>query len=139
MKRAEALVPLSRQHHEALVLARRACEPERPGAEPVALREHLLERAAAHFEPHFTLEEQVLLPALVAAGAADDAAEVLRQHEDLRALMARLRAGELAALPLWGEAMMRHVKWEERTLFPRAERLLDLQRLEADLHPGETA
>jgi hypothetical protein len=34
MKRAARFVQLSGEHHEALVLARRACEPDRPGAEP---------------------------------------------------------------------------------------------------------
>lgn len=38
VKRAPELVPLSREHHEALVLARRACEPQRMGAEPATLR-----------------------------------------------------------------------------------------------------
>lgn len=134
MKRAAALIPLSRQHHEALVLARRACEPDRAGAEPRALRALVLERAVAHFEPHFALEEQVLLPALVAAGAAGDADEVLRQHSELRGLMERLREGDAEALALWGEAMQRHVRWEERALFPRVERLLDLRALEDAFH-----
>lgn len=133
MKRAAELAPLSRQHHEALVLARRACEPQRTGAEPAALQAHLLQRWAEHFVPHFTVEEQVLLPALAAAGAGEDAATALRQHAQLRQLMDRIAHGELAALPLWGDAMRQHVKWEEQDLFPRAEDLLDLSRLAAAL------
>jgi hypothetical protein len=129
MKRARELVPLSREHHEALVLARRACDPARALAEPVALREHLLRRWREHFEPHFRREEDVLLPALQAAGAAEAAREALSQHAVLRDAIERIRAGDLAALPDWGAAMHDHVKWEERTLFPLAERVLDLARL----------
>jgi hypothetical protein len=140
MLRAAALVPLSREHHESLVLARRACDPSRPGADPAALREHLLQRWPRVFEPHFQAEEQVLLPALAAAGAAELAAAGRAQHENVRALLAQLQAGDLSALPAWGEAMRDHVRWEERELFPRAEALLDLAPLEDALQrPAEPA
>ena len=133
MKRAPALMPLSREHHEALVLARRACEPSRPQAEPESLRAHLLRRWDEQFEAHFTREEDHLLPALHSAGEPAAAQEALRQHRVLRAAIARLRAGDLAALPSWGDAMREHVQWEERALFPLAERVLDLSRLQAQL------
>lgn len=135
MKRAAELTPLSRQHHEALVLARRACEPQREPADQV--RAHLLRRWSEHFEPHFACEEQVLLPALVCAGAGTDAASALQQHQDLRVLVERLREGDLACLPAWGEAMRSHVQWEERQLFPLAEALLDLPCIAAGLRTRE--
>ena len=132
MKSAAELMPLSREHHEALVLARRACEPER--ADPAALREQVLRRWSEHFEPHFAAEEQVLLAALTAAGAGTEASAALQDHEALRALVQRLREGEPGSLTAWGDAMREHVQWEERHLFPLAERLLDLPRLAASLH-----
>lgn len=135
MKRAPALIPLSREHHEALVLARRACEPQR--ADPGTLRLQVLERWQAHFEPHFATEEAVLFPALEAAGAVEEARDARAQHAHLRELAARLRAGEAAALPAWGDAMRDHVKWEERFLFPRAEQLLDLASLGTALQRTE--
>jgi hemerythrin-like domain-containing protein len=137
VKRAAALVPLSREHHEALVLARRACDPARPDAEPMRLREHILRRWTEHFEPHFATEEEVLFAALAAAGAREDAAEALRQHAHLRGLVAQLRRGDAAALPAWGDALRAHVQWEERELFPRAERLLDLASLREALQRAE--
>jgi hypothetical protein len=129
MKRQPALLALSREHHEALVLARRACEPQRPGAQPAALRLHLLQRWSEQFEPHFAAEEEVLLPALAAAGAVDEADAARSQHAQLRALVAQVRQDVPGALPRWGEAMREHVRWEERWLFPRAEALLDLAAL----------
>lgn len=136
MKRAPALVPLSREHHEALVLARRACEPGRPQAQPGALRAHLLQRWDAQFQAHFACEEAHLLPALQAAGESEAAGEALRQHAAVRDAIARLRAGDLHALPAWGEAMRDHVKWEERQLFPLAQRVLDLAALQGQLDPA---
>lgn len=137
MKRAPELVPLSREHHEALVLARRACEPERPQAEPEALTAHVAQRWEAQFEPHFQREEQCLLPALDAAGAGAAAADAREQHGRLRALAARLKAGDSGALPAWGTAMREHVQWEERFLFPLAERVLDLPSLQRQLAAEE--
>ncbi|HWI83097.1 hemerythrin domain-containing protein [Ramlibacter sp.] len=128
MKRAAELAALSREHHEALVLARRACDPRRDGSEPGPLREQVLRRWSEQFEPHFAAEEQVLLPALAGAGVAAQAAAAAawRQHADLRALVALLRAGDLSALPSWGDAMREHVRFEERELFPLAQQLVDL-------------
>ena len=129
MKRAAELAPLSREHHEALVLARRAANADLGCAEAAAQREHLLQRWRVQFEPHFAAEERHLLPALVAAGEADAAARAAAEHEGLRRLVERLRQGELQALPAWGAAMQAHVRFEERELFPLAERVLDLAAL----------
>lgn len=137
MKRAPELVPLSREHHEALVLARRACDPARPHAEPEALRAQVLRRWDEHFLAHFEREEAVLLPALEAAGESHAVAEELAQHQHLRALIARLRGEGPSVLPEWGDAMRGHVQWEERTLFPLAEQVLDLPSLRQRLESPE--
>ena len=125
MKRAAELIPLSREHHEALVLARRACA----GAEPEAVREQVLRRWSQQIESHFAAEEQVLLPALARAGAAAAAATAWREHGEVRGFIERLRAGDLAALPLWGDVMRRHVQFEERELFALAQELVELPPL----------
>jgi len=126
MQRFEALRELSREHHEALVLARRARDAaaEPHSAATQAQCAHLLERWAAQFKPHFALEEQTLLPALARAGQAASAAVALQQHAALRQLVERIRGGDAHALALWGEAMDTHVRFEERALFPLAETVL---------------
>lgn len=139
MQRSKALLGLSREHHEALVLARRASTSAPHGEAAEALREQLLGRWTAQFEPHFALEEDVLLPALTAAGCGADAAEALAQHTELRRLTACLRAGDLGSLALWGQAMQVHVRFEERSLFPLAERMLDLDPLAGALNPRPPA
>lgn len=127
MQRAEALRDLSREHHEALVLARhaRATAGQPTNAEAHAQSAHLLERWTAQFEPHFAREEQTLLPALDQAGQPVPVALAREQHAALRELVARLRAGDLQALAAWGEAMDAHVRFEERTLFPLAQAVLE--------------
>jgi hypothetical protein len=67
MKRHPALVPLSRDHHHALVIARRLRQATEQTADDAA-RAFL---AHWHDEErhHFRLEEEVLLPAYAARGA----------------------------------------------------------------------
>lgn len=134
MKRAPALVPLARDHHDALVLARRAARAGKADTPVDELRREVLTRWQAEIEPHFAVEEAVLLPALAAAGALAEADETRRQHAQLRALTAALPAGDAAALAAWGTALLAHVRFEDRELFPLAERLLDLDALAPALH-----
>lgn len=125
MQRSEALRDLSREHHEALVLARRARSTAGLAPSAQAQCTHLLERWTAQFEPHFVREEQTLLPALAQAGQAAPVALALEQHAALRQLVERLRTGDLQALVAWGEAMDTHVRFEERALFPLAQTVLE--------------
>lgn len=138
MQRAEALKGLSREHHEALVLARHASatatDPQGTAAQ--TLRGHLLERWTHQFAPHFALEEQTLLPALAHAGHSEPAAIALAQHAALRALVERLRQGDALALALWGDAMATHVRFEERTLFPLAQTAFDPSALTDVMKPS---
>jgi hemerythrin-like domain-containing protein len=129
MKRADPLKPLSREHHEALVLARRVCSVEPHSDAAQRQCEEVLVRWREQFEPHFEAEERALLPALCAAGETAAAARALAEHDALRRLAARLRAGDAHALAPWGEAMQAHVRFEERELFPLAEHVLDLDAL----------
>jgi hemerythrin-like domain-containing protein len=138
MQRAEALKGLSREHHEALVLARHArTTAEDPnGVDAQAQRTHLLARWELQFAPHFALEEQTLLPALKCAGHSESASLALSQHTELRALVERIRHGDLSALALWGEAMATHVRYEERTLFPLAQTVLEPSELTDVMNPS---
>jgi len=129
MKRAPELMPLSREHHEALVLAKRACT----GTDRAAVRRQVLRGWSQQMEAHIEIEELVLLPAMIQAGAGSACAYALQQHEQLRTYADLLRAGDLEALPLWGDAMREHVQFEERSLFALAQELVDLSRLAQEL------
>lgn len=133
MKRAAALVPLSREHHDALVFARRAMSAASSETEAKSCRDSVLAMWDATIESHLQTEEATLLPALVAVGGKDMAALALTHHDELRRLTRCLRDGDLGAIGPWGEAMRDHVHFEERELFPLAQRLLDLPALTAGL------
>jgi hypothetical protein len=124
MKRDPSLHGLSHQHHYALVLARHirlALE----GAEGAAGALRELERESPPwFDDHFVVEEELLLPALEAAGHAGLSARVRSEHERLRALHRAARGGGADALAEFAAALHEHVRFEESELFPLCESVL---------------
>lgn len=134
MQRSAALAPLSRDHHHALVLARRltratdADAAQAAGAFAEFLTEHELE--------HFAIEEAVLLPAANASPrGARLGAQMVQEHAQLRADLNRLRSDAQAPEPSLlheiGRRLRAHVMLEERELFPYLEQSLSADDLSA--------
>lgn len=123
MKRSPALQQLSREHHTALSLALRIAKAADDAAR-AALMGRVPGLFAAELEPHFLEEEARLLPQLAAAGETDLVQRTLAEHADMRALVARIAAGETEALADFGRLLQAHVRFEERELFAVAEQRL---------------
>ena len=147
MKRSEALKVLSHQHHQGLYAAlqlKRANLDTAAEARRVFL--DFYEREGAR---HFRAEEELLLPAYARHTDFDrvEIVRVLTEHVDLRRRGQDLEAGAAAgpdALRELGERLERHIRFEERELFPMIEAALpgdELERLgaafaRADAGPG---
>ncbi len=135
MERAEALRPLSRDHHVALELAlrlRRAADPR--GAADAG--ERLAAWRAEHARRHFRIEEDLLLPLL-----GDHPEHVERVRGEHVRLLAD-SPSEPAALRELGELLAAHVRFEERELFPLLEAELsaaELERLGREVVAAEEA
>jgi hypothetical protein len=127
VKRSEALVALSRDHHQALVVAqtmRRADD----GPEGAVL---FLRFWNEHARDHFRVEEEVLLPTWALLGTVDDAAaaQLAREHLEIRAGALELaERPELERVRDLGQRLASHVRFEERELFAL---------IEADLRPSD--
>jgi hemerythrin-like domain-containing protein len=135
MRRHIGLVPLSSHHQNALVQAKRLRDPSL--AKDEEARRAAAETFVAFFQTngreHFREEEEILLPALGRLGEAwtPDIQEMLHQHLLIRAkvadLEANLREGysptenDLCEL---GILLDRHVRLEERRIFPYIEKVL---------------
>jgi len=145
MKRHPALVPLSHDHHRALVAARRL---RRAADAPDAARS---EAAAAFLRffaedtiPHFREEEEQLFPSVVEFEETRELlVEALVEHQRLHGLAARLRHaaanGEHPAEVMRELAVLleSHVRGEERRLFPLIERLLQDAGDPVDVGPDD--
>jgi iron-sulfur cluster repair protein YtfE (RIC family) len=133
MKRAEELRPLSDDHHQGLVQARRLREAA------AGERTEPLEEAARNFldfwqkdtSAHFRREEEVLLPVLARYGQdvlnREPVVEMLGQHARIRGLVMQLSDehadGNLRPETLGeiGESLEAHIRLEEREVFPMIE------------------
>lgn len=122
MKRDARLRGLSSEHHAALVLARWLSGREAGWTHADGME--LGRRFDAELEPHFGVEDALLLPALRQAGASELAERTARDHARLRALVAAARVGDRLAAGAFGRDLGEHVRFEERELFPACEQLL---------------
>lgn len=132
MKRNEHLMPLTHDHHHALVQARRLklAAGEAPEQRLEAGRGFLdfYERDTLL---HFREEEEVVFPLVVGHEEAEaPLTRLLLEHLRIHALVGRLRtetdAGEPSTVTLseLSTTLEQHVRFEEKTMFPLIERLV---------------
>lgn len=136
MKRSRELRPLSAEHHQALLVAfqlKKALEghPEAAGAPRdlpglLSLARRFAEQV---FGAHAAAEEELLGAHLAEA----DLRRLRSEHVELRRLVDQARraapADQRAALAAFADLLERHVRWEERELFPYAEAHLGVEAL----------
>lgn len=124
MKRHTELVPLSREHNRALLLARSARRAARTGEQRQVKRvwEHLDSAYRGEMRAHFNTEERLILPLLRDLGDQALAERLLREHRAMArniespALWTRDRLASLA------DVLYHHVRLEERKVFPLVQR-----------------
>lgn len=133
--RHPSLVLLSHDHHHGLALALR-CRKQALGQLRPMGTAGLRERAKEFVEfyrinlvAHFRAEEEILFP-LMRTAVPDCAAlvsELLGQHEQLRQALSQVEAGRGLAKLIFdtGDLLERHIRKEERELFPLFEAHVD--------------
>jgi hypothetical protein len=136
MKRSAALSPLSRDHQHALDAALRLRRADdETVVEAIARFERFFDQEGRR---HFTIEEQLLLPALPIEepGWAPCVARIRDDHAAIRAAAGALADPQPTPDPAraraLGERLAAHVRFEERVAFAILERRLatpDLERL----------
>jgi hemerythrin-like domain-containing protein len=145
MQRSPQLAVLSREHHVALEIALRLQRATDDNSRSVIAATFAFWETEGR--EHFTLEEELLLPALAAHAGADDPdiRRVLTEHADLCQRMSNLSsdpAPETIELHELGQRLRNHVRYEERDLFGRVETTLSADELAAlgdDLQSAGTA
>ncbi len=132
-RRHDSLIPLSREHHSALVLALRIVR-EIPDSDEAGLRgvyDTLIAFWAGGLLPHFRAENECLLARLVRHVDAENelVRRTERDHLGMEALVARMRGtDDLEArqelLLEFAKTIRAHIRWEEDVLFAETARLL---------------
>ena len=132
MKRHPALVPLSRDHHHALVAAKRLRDATAETAAEAA--SSFLSHWEAEEKLHFRVEEEILLPAYAAHGEPEHPVivRVLADHTLIRGDVDRLsRSPSLELEHRLGVRLAAHVDLEEHELFPLIESAIPEAELQA--------
>jgi hemerythrin-like domain-containing protein len=138
--RHPSLIPLSQDHYHGLALALRCRKQALGQIKPMGaagLRERakeFLDFYTSNLEAHFRAEEEVLFPALHSAIPATGSVieELIREHVEIRQIMPRLDAGSGLAKLIFdlGDLLERHIRREERELFPLFEQHIQSSQAE---------
>lgn len=129
-KRHPSLIPLSREHHLGLLLAFRLCHglprTNKPADSPQEQAAETVRFFHESLVSHFRAEEEVLFPAIriCTPQTAVLLDTLTAEHVEMRARvkhLAQASRDEVTLLPLlrtFGELLERHIRREERELFP---------------------
>jgi hemerythrin-like domain-containing protein len=138
--RHPSLISLSHDHHHGLALALRCRKQALGQLKPMGaagLRERAQELLIFYennLVRHFKAEEEVLFPAMRAAVPASAAIvdALARDHEQIRRAIPQLEAGMGLAKLIFdlGDLLERHIRQEERELFPLFERHINAAQAE---------
>lgn len=126
--RHPSLISLSHDHHHGLALALRCRKQALGQLKPLGARglgERVKETKTffeANLKPHFRAEEEVLFPFMrsLIPESRPMLEALLREHVQIREHVARLEEGSGLSKVLFdfGDLLERHIRKEERELFP---------------------
>jgi hemerythrin-like domain-containing protein len=130
IKRSKELVPLSKDHHEGLLFAWKIKQGLRNGTDPKLIAEFIQWFWKADLQEHFRKEEEVL-----AVHLPKDNELVLQMMEEHQELEALVRLCEMVVdddiFIQLADGIHNHIRFEERKLFPYAEKVIPPGELEA--------
>ena len=130
MKRDKNLVELSRDHHHGLLLGWKVRQGLKLKASEKLIAEYVQYFTKAALVPHFKEEEEVLLKFLPDQDVFKQ--RTLQEHAEVLKLVQLLDSPaniNSASLLNIGDLLDRHIRFEERELFPYMEQKLSAEEL----------
>lgn len=127
IKRHIALQPLSREHHQGLLLSWKIREGLKWGIEPARIKKYTDWFWENHLQQHFEFEEKHLFSIL---GKDDKMVKrAKKEHGRLRRLFTSPKQPIEINLSLIEEELVAHIRFEERILFNAIQKIADAQQL----------
>lgn len=128
-KRHPSLVPLSRDHHDGLMLALRLRQGKKAllrdwSHDPAWQANYLVQFFRRHLVPHFEAEEEVLFPTMkkYVKESLTTVETLLNQHGEMKTRVEKLENPERMNLDVelkdFGDLLDQHIRIEENDLFP---------------------
>lgn len=128
LKRDPALRHLSHDHHHGLLLCWKIRQGFKLDIEPARMKNYCEWFWTSYLNPHFEEEEKVIFPIL----PEDDPLikQALTEHKRLRKLFSSWENQE-KTLGQIEEELEKHIRFEERILFPEIQEKATVEQLEA--------
>lgn len=128
IKRSKELAPLSREHHDGLLFAWKIKQGLSNGTPVETLCNYTRWFWSNHIKPHFRDEEKVLVKFLPADNPLVQ--QMIKEHAQIRDLVISLdKKPDSDSLKLLSDYINNHIRFEERKLFPYAEKTLTPEQL----------
>ena len=131
MQRDVRLQGLSSDHHHALVFARKLEQQVAGNSVDASLIREMTTRFEDMLLPHFRVEEELLVPALLAVGEDSMGQRILSEHRRLQNAVVAASAGDSNKVSEFAALLTAHVRFEEREVFPICEEKVPAEVLDA--------
>lgn len=128
IKRSKELAPLSRDHHEGLMLVWKIRKGIKNGVAPARIAAYCRWFWEYHLEGHFQREED-LLPTVLPKDHPL-LCQMLDEHQEIRRRVNGLADDHAASLELFAQSINDHIRFEERQLFCEVEKLATPEQLQ---------
>ena len=127
IKRSKELAPLSREHHEGLMLVWKIRKGLKNGVAPERIAAYCRWAWEYHLERHLQREEE-LLPTVLPKDHPL-LSQMLDDHQLIRRRISGLPDNNVAVLELFAQSINDHIRFEERQLFCEVERVATPEQL----------
>ncbi len=130
IKRSKELAPLSREHHDGLLLSWKIRTGLNKQIDTERIAAYVLQFYKINLEYHFQKEENYLFILLNPEDLLRIEAE--NQHKAIEKYIDKLKEGQidLKILTEFADLLEQHIRFEERTLFPHIEQQTSIQVLQ---------
>ncbi|GAA4324266.1 hemerythrin domain-containing protein [Flaviaesturariibacter amylovorans] len=129
IKRSPQLAPLSREHHEGLLIVWKIRQGLAKGIETARIGAYLQWAWENDLEAHFRREEEAFARFVPGEPLL---ARMQEEHETIEGLLhVNAQIADPALLDEIANLLNHHIRFEERTLFPAIERQLSPEQLDA--------
>ena len=122
MKRNKNIVSLSQDHHFGLLCSWKVKKGIKNNISYERIRKYINFYWHTHLHEHFKAEEEILFP----LGKHEYIDQALGEHIEIKELIEAInQVEEVTLLELFADLITKHIRFEERILFPYLEETLD--------------
>jgi len=132
MKRHPQLQPLSRQHHNGLLMVLLITKGLKKKASLSVMNDFISKGWEEELKEHFEMEESILLPALRDKSFDPLLTEqLITEHHQIRSLIEKVKTNNTTVndLESFASLLEKHIRFEEKVFFPKAEQVLTEKEL----------